>query len=420
MNDHLRKTGPHLGSSSWRLRGWRLALPLLFVLAGCAAPAAPLPTQLIEASTTPTNDQPFPPPTKAPSTEASALPPSPPTEVQLPTEEQIIPPIDFPMEATPTPVALPRVEGKIVLRLTPGSGAGQVGIRGDSLNAVGPGAFRIGGDGTIRLLDNYNRRILFFDQEGKPLGSLSIAEAENPVDFIVNPQGSVFVFDRGDGITTQILRYTPAGTLAERLPLDSNVGGADGIMLTADQDLLIVSGNLTYWSLIHKGVVVAPELQPLTNRKGTATPRSPLIFRTIGDASGARTLSVESTTSPSSITSLALNLPNQVGYFFNIDRAMNLYFIGYLGYSEMAVARVLPDGTVAGGAQIQEEGCQLSWRQFYIDQAGAAWSLCVNYQAATMKRYTLQSPAGQPLPEASTEPADVIWRPGAQINLSNA
>jgi hypothetical protein len=98
---------------------------------------------------------------------------------------------------------------------------------------------------------------------------------------------------------------------------------------------------------------------------------------------------------------------------------MNLYFVGYRD-SGMAVARVLPDGTVAGGAQIQEQGCHLSWRQFYIDQTGSAWTLCVNYQGATVKRYTLLNSIGQPLPEAAKQPADVIWRPGAQINLSNA
>jgi len=393
----------------------RAGLPvflLLFALAGCSAPAAPLPTQLVEQIAAPSPGAPYPPPMSAPSSKPYPPPlaapsskpyPAPyltPTETQPLIEEATVPP-----EAAPTQVALPRVEGEIVLTLAPGSALV---------------AFRIGGDGTIRLLDNSNRHILFFDEQGQLLRSVSIAEATNPVDFIVDPQGAIFVFDRGDGLTTQVLRYAPNGKLVERLPLDANVGGADGIMLTADQDLLIVSSNQMYWSLIHKGVVVAPELQPLTIREGMATPRSPLIFRTTGDANGTHTLVLESITSPGTIANVALDLPQQVGRFFNIDRAMNLYFIDDWGNSEMTVARVAPDGVVAGGAHIHEAGCQFSWRRVYIDQSGAAWSLCANDQGTTVRRYTLLSPTGQPLPELSKEPADVIWRPGAQIDLSSA
>lgn len=375
------------------------ALALLFALAGCSAPAAPLPTQPVTRIAAPPPGAPYPPPMAVPSSKPYPAPYQPPTETQPPIEESTIPPA-----AAPTQMALPRVAGETVLTLALG---------------IGPVAFRIGGDGTIRLLDNSNRRILFFDQQGQLLRSLSIAEATNPVDFIVDPQGTIFVFDRGDGLTTQVLRYAPNGKLAQRLPLDADVGG-DGIMLTADQDLLIVTSNQMYWSLIHKGVVVAPELQPLTIREGTATPRSPLIFRTVGDANGTHTLALASITSPETIANVALALPYRVGRFFNIDRAMNLYFIDDWGYEDMAVARVLPDGTVAGGAHIHETGCQLAWRRVYIDQSGSAWSLCASGPGATVKRYTLLSPTGQPLPDISKEPADVIWRPGAQINLSSA
>ena len=37
----------------------------------------------------------------------------------------------------------------------------------------------------------------------------------------------------------------------------------------------------------------------------------------------------------------------------------------------------------------------------HVDQAGAAWTMCVNAQGASVTRYTLQDSAGQPLPEAS-------------------
>ena len=147
-------------------RAGLLTLPALFMLWGCAAPAAPPPTQLVERIAAPTRSAPYPAPMAAPSSISYPAPPLPTAEAAYPIEELIIQPV-----GVPTRIALPRVEGEIVLKLTPGSGSGQVGIRGGSLNAVGPGAFRIGGDGTIRLLDNNNQRILFFDQQGKLLRS---------------------------------------------------------------------------------------------------------------------------------------------------------------------------------------------------------------------------------------------------------
>jgi hypothetical protein len=73
--------------------------------------------------------------------------------------------------------------------------------------------------------------------------------------------------------------------------------------------------------------------------------------------------------------------------------------------------RVLPDGTIAGGARIAP-GCQLSWRTLYVDQAGAAWTLCANSEGVTVTRYLLHDLDGQPLPEVAQEAADVLWRPG--------
>src|SRR4051794_39432223 len=99
---------------------FRLFLPALlpfFILAGCCAPAAPRPTQLIEKSAVPTRSPPYPAPMAAPSSMPYPAPPLPTAEAPYPIEEPIIQPVDV-----PTRITLPRVEGEVVLKLPPGSG----------------------------------------------------------------------------------------------------------------------------------------------------------------------------------------------------------------------------------------------------------------------------------------------------------
>jgi hypothetical protein len=102
-----------------------------------------------------------------------------------------------------------------------------------------------------------------------------------------------------------------------------------------------------------------------------------------------------------------------------VDRALSLYFTRPSAENDAVdVWRVAPDGTVAGGAHVATGSCGTSWRNFYIDQAGAAWTMCVDGQGATVTRYTLQDSAGQPLPEAAKDAADVAWKPGAILNAA--
>ena len=57
-------------------------------------------------------------------------------------------------------------------------------------------------------------------------------------------------------------------------------------------------------------------------------------------------------------------------------------------------------------------------KAFYVDQAGAAWTMCVDAQGASVTRYTLQDSTGQPLPEAAKDAADVAWKPGARLTAA--
>jgi len=394
------------------------AIIAMLLLAACSGPSASVvPTAI-----------PAPNATAAPATQA----PISVTLAPAATEEvaTVIPATEPPIAvatATPAPTQaeppLATADGQQVLQLAAGSGPNQVGISNDGSNTIGPRSFRIGADGTIRMLDNINRRVLFFDQGGKLTRTLRLDQMQDPVDFIVNNAGEVFVYGGAGGPNLEVLRYGPDGKITLRLPVSRGVS-ADGIMLTAGQDLMLVQGNQTFWTLLHQGVTVDPKIQPLTVQEGTVTPRSPAIFRTSPGENSAldlHAIGLNAGISGENVTeigSLTTSLPADAR-FFNVDRAMSVYFTRPSAEGDAVdVWRVMPDGTVAGSAHIVTGSCGASWRNFYVDQAGTAWTMCVDAQGASVTRYTLQDSSGQPLPEAAADAADVAWRPGARLTAA--
>ena len=394
-----------------------LAIIATLLLAACSGPSASIAPTAIPA----------PIPTAAPATQAPAV-----TQVPATAFPATEPPIAA-ATATPAPVEgdqlaataqpLATADGQVVLQLSAGVEANQVGITNDGSNILGPRAFRIGADGTIRMLDNVNKRVLFFDQSGKVARTLRLDETQEPIDFIVNNAGEVFVYGGHGGPNFQVLRYGPDGKITLRLPVSPGVN-ADGIMLTAAQDLVLVQGNQTFWTLLHQGVTVDPKIQPLTVQEGAATPRSPAIFRTSPGENGTLDLHAIGLNAGISgenvmeIGSVTTSLPADAR-FFNVDRAMSLYFTRPSEEGDAVdVWRVAPDGTISGGAHIVTGSCGTSWRNLYVDQAGAAWTMCVDAQGASVTHYTLQDSSGQPLPEAAKDAADVAWKPGARLTAA--
>ncbi len=335
-----------------------------------------------------------------------------------------------PAVATAAPVATPEPEaattrpladgaGQVVLQLSVGTGDAEVGVVKEDPNTIGPRSFRIGADGSIRLLDNVNKRVLFFDQSGKIARTLPIAAAQDPQDFIVNNAGEVFVLDRAG---SQVLRYGPKGDVTATMTLSPGVAAsADGIMLTAAQDLMLVQNNQSFWVLVHQGAIVPPEIQSLTMRAGTVTPRSPTFFQTTLTETRTPYLHIVGLRrGPTSdliadVDGRQILLPSDA-QFFNVDRAMNLYFTRTSPESDaFDVWRVNPDGTPVGGVHIPTGTCGVSWRSLYVDQTGVAWTMCVSESGATITRYPLLGFDGTPLSEPANDAADVPWKPGARL-----
>ncbi|HEU5102357.1 MAG TPA: hypothetical protein VFU22_25215 [Roseiflexaceae bacterium] len=396
-----------------------LALGAALLLAACAGPSAGAPTAILAPPTAAPSRAPA--ATEAPATAVPATEPPLAAATEAPAPTEAAPTEVAQPQATIQPLATP--EGLVFLQLSPGDGPNQVGISTDGANTVGPRSFRIGADGSIRLLDNVNKRVLFFDQSGKVNRTLQLDQTQDPLDFIVNNAGEVFVYGGDGGPNFEVLRYGPDGSVTARIPVSPGVS-ADGIMLTAAQDLMLVQGNQTYWTLLHQGVTVDPKIQPLTVQEGSVTPRSPTIFRSLPGENGTLDLRVIGLNAGISgehvqeVGGVTTSLPADAR-FFNVDRAMSLYFTRPSPQGDAVdVWRVLPDGAVAGGAHIVTGSCGSSWRNFYIDQVGAAWTMCVDGQGVSITRYLLQDSAGQRLPEAAAEAADVAWKPGARLNAA--
>jgi hypothetical protein len=404
---------------SSRRRARVLLIGMLALLLGACSPGAspaatPAPTSVAGLRPTP-RPRPTdpPPPTPAPTEDPREANPPP-----TPQPEAALAPTEGPSEAnappTPQPEAAlaPTVTGETVLTFGRGAGDGNIGA-----NAT----FRIGADGSIRVLDSDNRRLLFYDAAGALRREQPLAEANSPLDFIVANSGEIFVLDfGGDGANQNgpVLRYAADGTLAERIAVGQNVVGA-ALMLNSQNYLFVVNGVESHTLIQHDGVAVPAATQPFTAHRGGITPRSPVAFISEYDnpnnVSKVSVLNVTATNSPQRIL-----IAPAGQHFFNIDRAMNVYTTSSLDVplTAMTTQRYSPAGELLGAAHIDLAGCDMERqadRRFYIDQAGAAWTLCITPAGATISRYSLLDAGGQPLPAAASEPADVSWRPGGKF-----
>lgn len=399
-----------------------LACAIALALAGCTRNPAPsaVATPVAEPSTG------IQPTVVARATVAA----SPPLATAAPSNEPSVEASAAVLESAAAPTVAPvSVVGETVLQLAAGEPIGNGPAFGQIIS------FRIGADGSLRLLDAGARRVLFFDASGGYQRSLEVAEASEPIDFIVAGTGEVFVLDRGGGNPSRVLRYNLDGGLREELPISYSVASsADGIALSAElegergQDLVLTQGIERFWFVRHFGELVPPNLQTLTGREGTMVPRSPVFFtnHNFNNRPVVRPFVLTAGITSDMIVD-AVDVPIELplgARFFNIDNAMNLYLVRGLDGSladAVEVWRVDPEGTVLGGARVDYSGCNFSsWRQFYVDQAGTAWSLCASEQGVEVRSHALLDATGRGLPPALEPPDDLnaAWQPGQRFSAA--
>lgn len=420
----------------------RLALLLVLLLVSCSQAAQPTPSATLMSETTVATQPPVASvsmPTDAPTNSPTAIaeeattliptaPASEPVSTQVPTPEPLV------------QAAAPALSEQIVLQLPPGNGAGQVAILpnpNDSSQVQGPGSFRIGSDATIRVLDRGNKRVLFFSPDGTPGRVQPTNEAADPIDYIVNNNGDVFVLDNGvlnqeTGIQTQkqVVLYKADGKLNTRYPIADTVS-ANGIMLNTQQDLFVVLGsfydNPMTTVLFSAGKPIDVDHQTLTMHRGMPTPRSPMMFTSRAHPGsetgvGLDVLLAQLARDPRLIMD-NLALPGGA-QFLNVDRAMNLYFMKFADQGNaVSIWRVGPDTTILGGGTIDISGCQsFDWRSIYIAQDGEAWRMCSTAEGTRVSRYALMGSDGQllgPVDKIAEEASkNVPWAPGGNFTAA--
>lgn len=129
-------------------------------LPGSSVAATPLPVTQAAVSPDPSGNVPA-----RPATEQPVQPTLVPTGSRTtPTSSSNAPSI--PPTVSPTPSI---VVGQVVLRVGSGSTPGSVGLTGQA----GPSTFRVAADGSLRVMDTVNKRLLFYGQATQELTASS-------------------------------------------------------------------------------------------------------------------------------------------------------------------------------------------------------------------------------------------------------
>ncbi len=407
------------------VRSRKLLLPLMLALTACqSAASSPAPTNPPRVAEVVT--RPVPPPTAAatavattvlPTAVAIAAPTAVATlavKVTKPTAKPTaIPPTTAPSVTKPTvpptakPTAIPPVAivGTTVLQLKAGQGKGQVGITADD----GPSTFRVAADGSYRIMDPVNKRLLFFDgTSGKLLQTLNLAFLGRPTDFVVSGKGDLYVLD-AEGWTLDHLEVS--GKELRNIPLNPDLKGQfTTITLTADGRIYGLGAENVYLLVTADGAL-EPETQGISGT-GMYTVRSNAVFSLLTGENAATPGETDlyiSTGDPETRFNLG-KLSGQVS-FVDVNQGMQPYIaISAGGLTE--IRRFDVQGNLLGTLTVDQRGCRAAARSLYIDRPGAVYSMCVSDGGVTIQRYVMADAAGTPLPLFSALVTTAPWSPG--------
>jgi hypothetical protein len=399
---------------------WQIVLLLGVLLSACSLsqPVAEAPRPTAEAppvaatsaattvATSTPQLAPAAPPTLVPTAES---PPAAATEP--PASTPTIPPTaESPPAATTAPVPTTIAQGEELLTIPAGSGSGQVGISATD----GPPTFRIAADGSIRVLDALNKRLLFFNpgaagQPFKLAQTLDLSFLQRPIDFVVTGKGDLYVLD-AEGWTIDHLSIS--GKELNNIPLNpATKGKFSTISLTADGRIIGLNQNTGYL-LIDAAGPIALEDQPNAQLEGSATVRSNAIFSIVGDNSNQRLQSLLINYGGVAPATIPLGeIDGQVS-FLDVNQGMEPYVQITRG-TVAEVQRYGVDGLLLGSISIDLAGCRQVARGIYIDRPGDVYTMCVTDTGVSIKRYVMADTQGQPLPRYEQLVDSAPWAPGS-------
>jgi hypothetical protein len=294
-----------------------------------------------------------------------------------------------------------------ILALRAGSGAGQVGVTG----IAGPSTFRVGADGTIRIMDTVNRRLLFLaGASGKLQRTINLSTLQRPTDFVVTGQGAVYVLDAG---TWTVAQFTLDGRKPRSLQLNPALKGRfSTLSLLADGRLAGLGAGQGYVLMFANGMPMPLEDQPRATVAGTVTVRSNANFILAPDRENAkrRRLSIQG----AGVSLMDLNLGELGGpaTFLDVNQCMEPYVAVTHG-AQSEIRRYTVRGELMGTLTVDTRSTRRVLRPIYVDRPGTIFTMTVTATGVRIQRYTMTNAAGAPLPMCNQLVTTTPWSPGA-------
>lgn len=300
-------------------------------------------------------------------------------------------------------------QGEEVLTIPAGTGQGQVGIS----TIEGPPTFRIAADGSIRVMDTLNKRLLFFAAgapgQFKLAQTLDLSFLKRPSDFVVTGKGDLYVLDAE---SWAISHLSIQGAELNNIALNpATKGKFTTISLTADGRIFGLDRNTGYL-LIDAAGPIPIEDQPNSLVEGGATVRSNAIFSIVGDNSNQQRKSLLINYGGVAPATIPLGEIDAEVTFLDINQGMEPYILVKRG-TIAEVQRFSVDGQLLGTLTMDLAGCRAVPRGIYVDRPGDIYTMCVGEQGVSIKHYVMTDAQGQPLPRFDQLVQNAPWSPGS-------
>lgn len=286
-----------------------------------------------------------------------------------------------------------------VLRLKAGSAAGQVGIT----SQLAPTSFRIGSDGSYRVMDAANKRILFFNgASGKLERTIALTTLKQPTDFAINNAG-VFVLDTG---AWKIVRVSLTGKVQSSFAIAPTLKGKiTTIALTADGRLFALALNESFL-LLSANEPLPPENQLLASFIGVPTVRSNAQFFVDTQIKELNVYFISS----GIVGAIPLGTYAGTPKFLDVNQGMQPY-VTFSNQGKIEVRRFAVNGRLLGKLNFDLSAYRTASRRVYVDRQGAVYTMQIGKADLTIQRYIMTDSAGKPLPAQTTLVTTAPWSP---------
>lgn len=306
------------------------------------------------------------------------------------------------LPAGATGVGAPASAPTTVLSLRAGKGVGQVGIT----CSAAPTSFRVGSDGSYRIMDAVNKRILFFNgKTGKLERTINLASLGRPTDFAITSAGVVHVLDAQKWV---VARVSMSGKLLSTFALSPKLKGKiTTLSLAADNRLFGIGFDGTTESSYPLAntqeafpVAVQESLLP-----GAVTVRSNSFFRTEGNDLIIR-FSDEFTVAGI----INVGAVSGARKFVDVNQGMEPY-VSISNQGLIEVRRYAVNGNLMGKLNFDLRPYRTALRRVYVDRPGAVYTMQIGRNGLTIQRFVMTDSAGKPLPLTTRLVTTAPWSP---------